>query len=251
MQNNRTFNDWYTVPSDMVTFPFRIKPYDGYYPLLSIPALYKGPNNPYFQNVHNLRIDCRLTKLNIRYVGSPFIYRKGRSWSGPKLQLFAGLYSALGSSNEFDYMPSSLLDKTIKFRMRGDIDIFCLAVTKVSELPEFGVSKKQRYYGYRKGKLMNIEVDLSKVTILVNEEKLRKTLFTKTRYTASVRRRILDQLDYEKAHSSITIKDVSDEYLTKFTESPNAIRTNSFVESHTLEQDIKSSVFSNLNRELA
>ena len=81
MQNKIHFEDWYTIPSDGVTFPLKFVPHDGYYPLLAIPALYKGTNNPYFTKIHTRKARSRVgSNLYLRSVGSPFIYKASRSW---------------------------------------------------------------------------------------------------------------------------------------------------------------------------
>jgi hypothetical protein len=249
MDDTRYISEWYSgKPSGNVKFPLKFVPHDSYYPLIGIPVLYLGEHNPYFHNIHIKRVDCRVNKLRIDSSGNSFIYRKGRSWSGPKLQIYSGYYSVIGSANNFEYMPSDLFGKKRTYRMKGEVDIFCLGVVKLSKLPNFKVNSRKSYYRYSSGQVMDLTLNLKDVTILVNEEKLRKTLFTKAVYTPTVRRTILDQIKREK---SLQVKDVSDEYLRSFMQSPNTVRTNSFVEAMTIDQKIKDSVFSNLNSEFA
>jgi len=240
--------DYYTKHSDQVTYPLEFIPHDGYYPLLSIPTLYKGKNNPYFHNIHNRRIDCRLNKLHLRSSGNTFVYRKGRSWAGPFINIHSGFFSVIASPQDFDYMPSALSGDR-KYRMKGEIDVFCLAVVKLTKLPTISVTREnyRRYIHARK--VMRTDIELKDVKILVNEEKLRTTLYTKTYYTSTIRRNILDQIAHLDKSTIMTIEDVSDEYLKSFVVSPNAVRTNSLVETLNFDREIKDSVFSNLNAE--
>jgi len=242
--------DWYQKPSDKIVYPLRFIPHDGYYPLIAIPPTYKGYNNPYFYGSQNRRVRSRLSWLNLTSSGIPFIYKKNRSWGGAFINFYSGFLSVIASSDDFEYMPSSLFDRGRKYRMKGEIDVFCLAVVKTSQLPTIEVGKEsfRRYVNSRK--VMRTELNLSHVTILVNEEKLRKSLFTKVHYTATVRKNILDQIKKIDNQTTVVIKDVSDEYLKSFVVSPKTVRTNSFVEVMKIDSEIKDSVFSNLNAEL-
>jgi len=242
--------DYYQKPSDKVVYPLRFVPHDGYYPLIAIPPTYKGYHNPYFHGSHNRRVRSRLSHLNLNSSGIPFIYKKNRSWGGDFINFFSGFYSVIASPDDFEYMPSSLFGNDKKYRMKGEIDIFCLAVVKTSQLPTITI-QSERYYRYaHKRKVMRTELDLNHVTIFVNKEKLRKSIFAKTHYTATVRKNILDQIKKIDIGSTITVKDVSDEYLKSFMVSPKTVRTNSLVETMRIDNEIKDSVFSNLNAEL-
>lgn len=250
LKTEAIITDYYRKPSNGVIYPLKFIPHDGYYPLLAIPPIYKGYNNPYFHNSHNRRVNCRLTQLRLNSSGISFIYRKGRSWGGPFINLHSGFYSVIASPEDFEYMPSSLLSDDKKYRMKGEIDIFCLAVVKTSQLPKVTV-KKERYYRYANSrKIMRADLNLNHVTILVNEEKLRRFYFTKINYTATVRKNILNQIKQIDSQSTIVVKDVSDEYLKSFMMSPKTVRTNSLMETIEIGNEIKDSVFSNLNAEL-
>ena len=240
--------DYYQHSHDGVVFPLRFIPHDGYYPLMSIPVQYKGYDNPYFKGMHNRRIDCRISnKVNLKSAGRSLIYRKGRTWGGPYINLFSGFYSVIASSQDFDYMPSSLFGDDVKYRMKGEIDIFCLGMVKLTELPTITVVKESYLRYVHKRKVMRTTLDLTKVKILVNKEKLRKSLFTKENYTTTVRKIILDQIKLADTQSAITVEDVSDEYLRSFIVSPNTVRTNSMTKVIQMNNEIKDSVFSNLN----
>jgi hypothetical protein len=187
--------------------------------------------------------------MNLTSPGSTFTYKKSRSWAGPFINFHSGFLSAIASSQDFDYMPSTLFGNDRKYRMKGEIDVFCLAVVKLTKLPSISVKREtyRRYIHARK--VMRSDIKLKDVKILVNEEKLRKTLYSKTYYTATIRRNILDQIKYLDNNTAITVEDVSDEYLKSFVVSPNTVRTNSLVETLNLNTEIKDSVFSNLNAE--
>ena len=242
--------DYYQKPSDKVVYPLKFIPHDGYYPLIAIPPTYKGYNNPYFHGSQNRKVHSRLSRLMLTSSGIPFIYKKNRSWGGAFINFYSGFYSVIASPDDFEYMPSSLFDSDRKYRMKGEIDVFCLAVVKTSQLPMVKVSR-ERYYRYANHrKIMRVDLDLNHVTILVNQEKLRKTLFTNTHYTATVRRNILEQIRIADKNTTIVVKDVSDEYLRSFVVSPQAVRTNSLMETIKIGDEIKDGVFSNLNAEL-
>jgi hypothetical protein len=247
MLSEREITDYYQKPSDKMVYPLKFVPHDGYYPLISLPVLYKGEYNPYFSNIHIRRIDGRLGKLNLLSAGIPFIYKKSRSIGGPFINFYSGFYSAIASPDNFEYMPSNIFTDDRKYRMKGEIDIFCLGVVSIKNLPNFTVMK-ERHYSQRKA--MRITLDLTQVKILVNEEKLRKTLFTKTNYTATIRSNILRQIKTADDESKITVEDVSDEYLNSFTVGPKAVRTNSLVEAMQIGNEVKDSVFSNLKEVL-
>ncbi len=135
--------------------------------------------------------------------------------------------------------------------MKGEIDIFCLAVVKITKLPQLIVGKEKMNKWGNIRKVMRVDLNLDDVTILVNEEKLRKSLFTKNEYTTTFRKTILNEIAREDESTTITVKDVPNEYLKQFIVSPNAVRTKSFVETINIDKEIKDSVFSNLNTEFA
>ena len=238
-ENEIQILDNYRKHSGLITLPLKFVPFDGYYPLLAIPAYYRGTYNPYFTNIQNSRIDFRLSKLNIACAGKSFRYSKG---TGQHMNISSGLYSTLASQVDFEFMPSALIN-TKYYRMKGDVDIFCLGIVKLAHLPEFnihgGVSRYRR-------KSATIDLKMNEVIILVNEEKLRKTLYAKTYYTPTVRKKILDQITIADHTTSVTVKDVSNEYLESFLISPHTVRTNSLVETLKIDTEIKDSVFSNL-----
>ena len=242
--------DYVTKNGTQRVLPLRFTIHDGLYPLLAAPVIYKGQENPYFTTAADMRPVSRV-RINLNGPGLNYKYKKGRSfYSNNSVVLYSGFLSAMGVPSDFDYMPSSLSGDEIRYRMKGDVDLFCLAVVPSGHLPEVGRVKHPVHSRYlREISSVYTKVDLTKVKLLVSIEKLRKTLFMKDRYTATIRSTILKQIRDLETRTEITVEDVPDEYLNRFKVSPNAVRTNSIVEIIQLGNEIKDSVFSNLNKE--
>lgn len=244
-------SDYYSdsATNRIMRFPLRFISHDGYYPLLIIPTIYRGTNNPYFIGSHNNHNGCRISnRLSLESAGRNIKYKIGRSLNAPVSNLFSGFFSMLGTKEDFEYMPSSLSrTDDLKYRMKSDIDIFCLGVIKLTDLSHIGLEAKNKKYKYSGNeKWMDINLDLNKVKILINEEKLNKSRFMKDHYTATVRQELLLRIHRLTGTTKITTKDVSDDYLEKFVISPNTVRTNSMVKVIQMSNEIKDSVFSNL-----
>ena len=234
--------------SPKTVYPIRFIPHDGYYPLVLIPSLYRDNNNLYFSNMQRKHIGSRIhNRISLESGGFTFRYRMGRAINAPVGNLYSGFLSMMGVKEDFDYMASSLLYGEDKmYRMKGDLDVFCLGVIELAHLPQvkFNVPKQSRYVNRR---YMEVEMDLTKVKILVSEEKLRKSLFAKHYYTTTVRKELLHKIEKLNNDTAITVKDVPDDYIEKFIISPNTVRTKSMAKVIQIDNEIKDSVFSNLN----
>ena len=235
-----------------VIYPLRFKTHDGWYPLIAIPISYKGESNPYFQDSYTRRVTCRVTdRMNLGGSGYPIKYRKGRHYGGPVSNIYSGFFSAMATRGDFDYMPSALFGIDKKYRMKAELDIFCLGVVKISRLPQVEWLPKQRVGRYvNRRNIIQITYEMKDVKILVSEEKLRKSLFMKHNYTATVRTNILNQIKRNQTTFPLTVEDVSDDYLEGFVIRPNTVRTNSLSKVMAMSNEIKDGVFSNLNVEV-
>jgi hypothetical protein len=240
--------DYTSRSKDGMVLPFRFTIQDGWYPLLAIPPTYKGVDNPYFPSMNGSRMSSRV-RISMSSSGLNYKYKKGRRYGSSPVILYSGFLSAMGVAGDFDFMPSTLTGSKIHYRMKGEIDLFCLAVVPVNHLPEIGQVTHSVHSRYMKTlNSIYVKTDLTKVKLLVSTEKLRKSLFMKDRYTATIRTNILNQIKRLDTDSAITVEDVPDDYLNGFAISPNAVRTNSIVEIIQLDNEIKDSVFSNLNK---
>jgi len=239
-------HDYYYVHTINGDYPLRFIPADNYYPLVNVPAMYKGYNNPYFDGIESKGVHCRMTRMNLVSSGHSFRYRKNRNWTGPKPNLYTGMLTAMGLQDDFDYMPSSLFDLERKYKMVGELDVFCLGVVKTSHLPQVDFKSNVRH----NRRSVDINIHAPSVKILVSTEKLRKTLFTKTHYTGTVRRTILDEIRMIEDKYKIVVEDVSEDYIEKFMIRPHTVRTNSVVKIIEMDTEIKNSVFSNLNEKV-
>jgi len=233
-----------------MVLPLRFIPQGGYYPLLSIPNVYRGTDNPYFTGMHDRRTTSRLwDKLSLDSAGYPIKYRKNGSAYDTAMNLYTGFLSAMGTIRDFDYMPSTLTGDGAEYRMKGDVDIFCLGVIELAHLPEliYG-GTKSKYRRYRSSSShVTIKFDVSKVKILLNIDKLRRAQFCKDNYSVTVRSTLLGKIKRLRADLKITVEEISDEEIERFAISPNAVRTNSIVEILELKDRLRDSVFSNLN----
>jgi hypothetical protein len=233
-------------------YPLKFKSSDGWYPLIAIPISYRGDLNPYFKNNFSTRVSCRISnRMDLAGTGIPTKYQTTRHHGGPIVNLYTGFFSAIATRTEFDYMPSSMLGDNIDYQMRADVDVFCLGVVKVSKLPEVKwlSNQKVRRYVYPRN-VMQITYEMKDVKILISKEKLRKSLFMKHYYTATVRSNILKQITLNRKNFPLTTEDVSDDYLDGFVIRPHTVRTNSLGKVVTMSNEIKNSVFTNLNAEV-
>ena len=233
-------------------YPLKFKSHDGWYPLIAIPISYRGDQNPYFRNNFGTRISCRIAnRLDLKSTGIQTKYSTTRHFGGSVVNLYTGFFSAIATRGEFDYMPSAMLGDNIDYQMRADVDVFCLGVVKISRLPRVEWLSNQRIGRYVHSKnIMQITYEMSDVKILISKEKLRKSLFMKHNYTATVRSNILKQITINRKNFPLTTEDVSDDYLDGFVIRPNTVRTNSLGKVVTMTNEIKNSVFSNLNAEM-
>lgn len=228
-------------------YSLEIKGHDGLYPLLRFPYILKGDFNPYFSYVPSYA-RARMAG-HIRLLSTCHTH-KYRMRNRGVFTFYSGYLSVLGIATSLDYLPASL--KGQEFKMYGHPDIFCLGVVKNSKLPEFTTQFNDGRYGYSRVRkpmtISTLEVNTDDVTILVSKEKLRKTKFTRENYSPTCRNEILYSLRrLERDNPGIKIEDVSEEYLRNFYSFPKSIRTNSLMETMEIEQNIKESVFSNLN----
>jgi hypothetical protein len=246
MRRSYTFRDAVrNSVTDPIRYPLEFNVHDGYYPLLRLPTLYHGVENPYF---HNLGKYARSRVMDhIRLDGTGYSY-KYRMKSKGVATLYSGFYSAIGIASNLEYLPSSILKDVRNFRMYGIPDIFCIGVVSTSNLPEIRFIPNMSRYS-RKYSTGQAEVTYypDTITILVSTEKLRKTKFMKDNYTLTVRREIFYRLEQLQKRLPFKIKDVSNDYLTNFYSVPDGVRTNSIVEAIKIENEIKSNVFSNIN----
>ncbi len=117
-------------------FPLKFTSYDGYIPMLRVPTMYRLSQNLYFRQMYNARVRSRIwNHVDLRGTGTTIRYRKSRNWTGLSVNLFSGFLTAMGTKEDFEYMPSSIFKDTSTFRLLGEVDIFCLGVMKVSNLP--------------------------------------------------------------------------------------------------------------------
>ena len=186
IQKQLTINDYVSEENGMV-LPLRFTLQDGWYPLLAVPSTYRGASNPYFPHIHNTYKTSRV-RLNMKSSGMVQKYKKGRSRYSQPVILYSGFLSAMGSTRDFEYMPSKLTGDDIHYRMKAEMDIFCLAVVRASNLPQVGNTNHQVRSRYvKRVSSINTTIDLTKVKIFVSTEKLRKSLFMKECYTATIR----------------------------------------------------------------
>ncbi len=245
------YNYYGKIIEDDAVFPLKFISHDGYYPLIIIPSFYRGINNPYFRQSYKQHASSRISyRLPFDATGYYIKYRKNRAYSSMPVNLYSGFLSVIGTHEEFDYMPSSLAVDA-KYRMKADLDIFCLGVTKLPYLPEVKIEKSHNSYMRRRDrKSIHIDLDLTKMKIFISEEKLRKPSFLNQFYTATVRKEILYRINNFRRDKNVIIEDVSDDYLERFVTRPKTVRTNSFAEAIKIDKEIKDSVFSNLKMEL-
>ena len=248
-----TINDYHhNDGGKRVVLPLRFIPQNRYYPLLSIPAMYRGYDNPYFQGVWNKRTISRISdNVSINSSGYLVKYRR-RGHYGESMNIFSGFLSALGTSFDFEYSSSSMMGKERSYRMKGDVDVFCLGLISSAHLPEllYG-SSTPHYRRYSQRSTVSVRFDSSKVTILLNVDKLRKAQFCKDNYTVTVRSTLLGEIKRFRQQYQTTVEEVSDEEIMKYARSPHAVRTTSMVEMMKIKEEIKGSVFSNLNTGIA
>lgn len=212
---------------------FRIN--NGYYPLpliLQTYSSYKSFHTGYENTV--LKYD-----LNIRNLASTIKYHRKTGRGNLIGILYSGLFSAFAQRKEPIIAPSKLNGSSSKRQDRviNDVDIFCLGVTKISKLPKLNFIN-------RTGSL-NFEIDEKDLKILVSKEKLRKSIFIKKNYTATVRRMILNQIEELQA-TGVVVEDVSDEYIESFLDKPKYVKTNSITKIMRIDQEIKDSVCSEI-----
>jgi len=250
MENILTITDYvYSNPEKNIIYPLKFISHDRQFPLIAIPISYRGDQNPYFRNMHNKGTSCRvINKLELEHSGTSIKYRKTNSYGGPVSNIYTGFFSAIATRNDFDYMPSGLLGNDIHYRMKAELDIFCLGIVKLSRLPQVKWIVQKQYRRYvKRNPLVEITYDMRDVKILVSEEKLRKSNFMKDNYTATIRTNLLNKIKQFQISYPLTVEDVSDDYLEEFVIRPNTVRTNSLGEVITMSNEIKDSVFSNLN----
>ena len=153
--------------------PYRFKSNDKRIPLLFLKPLYEGVANPYFPGIAGY-ISTKSTlgyNLNIKEHSNVFRYKTSRRIY--KNVIFStGMYSLLGISDEVSLNPSAFLQND-NYRIKADIDILCLAVTSISTIPKIK-------YIHRN---INFDIDMSKVTILVNVDKLQSRTYMSDNYT--------------------------------------------------------------------
>ena len=247
MENKLVFHDQFMIVDESrEIYPMKLVPHDGWIPMLIARNQYKSSKNPYFYKSWDRPVRSRVTgSINPLGTGMLLKYRKCRNYSTAPTTLFSGFLSVIGARQDFEYMSSSMFTDDPVYRLVGDVDIFCLGLVKVSGLPDIQFSKGSSKWIRRR--VADVTFDPANVKILVSTEKLRKTLFTKTHYTATVRKTILNELERAKRYYKITLEDVPEDYIEKFVIRPNSVRTNSIVEVMQLNNEIKDSVFSNLN----
>jgi hypothetical protein len=153
----------------------------------------------------------------------------------------------MGTSKDFEYMPSTLTGDVLEYRMKGNVDIFCLGVIDVKHLPEVKHDSQARGRYIRRSNVIEINFDPTKAKILLNIDKLRKAQFCKEVYSVTVRSRLLEEIKKVRRSGEIVVEEVSNEEIERFAVSPNAVRTNSIVEILQLKDRLRDSVFSNLN----
>jgi hypothetical protein len=252
MQDKLIFIDGFSnsLELDIESYPLKFIPYEGWMPMIITSSTYKKSGNLYFQGIHYRSIHSRVwNHINPLMTNSILRYRITRNWNGPNITLSSGFLTIMGIKENFEYLPSTLFnEENINYKLIGDVDIFCLGVVKISKLPEI----KYIVHNYRSSSMryrtrIEINFDISAIKILISEEKLRKTLFTKKYYTGTIRNAILEKISKIETKYGIKVEDVSEDYLKNFMIRPNAVRTKSFVEIMELNKEIKDSVFPNLN----
>lgn len=230
----------YPPGTDDRKYPMEIKIHDGWFPLLRVPYLLQGSNNPYF-NMGNHRINGRVyNKIKLNNGNYAFKYKAGRRGV---VSIYSGYMSAMGITGGSSNLPSSVYGLRL-YRMYGQPDIFCLGVVKPSKLPiiKRNIISKYSYRNYS-----DVTFNSEDVTILVSIEKLRKAKFQKEKYTSTVRNEILFQLDKLQLDYNVKVEDVPEEYLKNFCSMPEGVDSTSIVETMQMETAIKERVFSNLN----
>lgn len=254
-----TISDYYYRTSNVIDYEFGFVPYDGLYPLLKIPELIHGSHSPYLGNLNETPIRSRLTgyiRLDHRGGKLLFRYRKGIAYGSPIVSLYSGYFSAMGTRDNFEYLPSNLFGPR-KYIMSGEVDVFAIGVVKTNNLPNLEYGIAGRGYGPRRrrgGALLSTPnvgrttLSYEDVTILISKEKLRKTLYTNQYYTATVRNTILKDINTINRRYGVPTLDVSDEYLKNFIVTPKGVKTNSLMDTIRLKESIMSDVFSNLKK---
>ena len=158
---------------DPVRYPLEFKVHDGYYPLLRLPAMYHGVENPYFLNLGKYAKSRVQDHIRLNGTGYPYKYRMR---SRGIATLYSGFYSVMGIASNLEYLPSSILKDVRRFRMYGIPDIFCIGVVSTTTLPEIrfipNPSRYSRKYSIGQAEITYYPDD---VTILVSTEKLRKS----------------------------------------------------------------------------
>jgi hypothetical protein len=77
---------------------------------------------------------------------------------------------------------------------------------------------------------------------------LKKTAFTNSNYTATVRKAIYRSLNDMVYRYNLKVEEVSEEYIEKFIQQSDTVSTNSIVEIMQMDNRIKENVFTNLNK---
>jgi len=226
-----------------MSYPLQFTGHDGLYPLLRLPVLYKGETNPYFDNVPSYAKGRISNHIRMKSTGYGHRYSiRGRGI----VTFYSGFISVIGIATNLEYLPSSLSGDKRTYKMYGNPDVFCIGVIRPVHLPKITVMKSR--YSFQGRRQIVADVDMKNVTILVSIEKLRKTKFLKEHYSLTARDAIIRNINTIVRDHNVTVKDVPDEYLKNFYSIPEGIRTNSIVETLNIENEIKSNVFSNLEK---
>ena len=228
------------------SFDLKFVPYDGYYPLLRLPFTYRAKNNMYFEGVHKGWIRSTISnRLHPMGAGS-YIRYKGRGTT--PMAIYSGFFSSMGLNSSVNVLPSHILDLNEMQRViSGTVDIFFLGVSKINNLPNIR-NRKNHGFGSRRHQSVEIEIDPKSIKILVSTEKLKKTAFTNSNYTATVRKAIYASLNKTVQRYDLKVEEVSEEYIEKFIQQTDTVSTNSIVEIMQRDNRIKENVFTNLNK---
>jgi hypothetical protein len=233
--------------SHETSFKLGFVPYDGYYPLLRLPTNYRAKDNMYFEGVHKGWIKSTISGLLYPVGGGNYIRYKGRGHRIP-MAIYTGYLSAMGLNSSVSILPSHILDlEEMQRVISGKVDIFFLAVSKMNDLPNI-ISYNNSGYGSRKHQSVEIEINSKSVKILISTEKLKKTAFTNSNYTATVRKAIYRSLNDMVYRYNLKVEEVSEEYIEKFIQQSDTVSTNSIVEIMQMDNRIKENVFTNLNK---
>ena len=233
-------------------FPLRFVVHDGYMALPNVIYPFHPGSNPLFGGIVNCSVSARLhNKLSIGGGSRNFRYRKTRSWHGPRASVFSGYFSVIASPEDFNYMPSDIFKNhhEIDYRMVGMVDVFCLGIVKITDLPNVTSINPKTYYVRKKPRTsITTKINKESMKIIVSKEKLRRTTFTTDNYTKTFRTAIIHELERAKRMWGITIEDVPDDYIQEFLRQPHAYATSSITETMQIDSQIKEEVFSKLNK---